>query len=52
MIAADIKMKEGPVKHMIEEVITDNRFNAEETVIVVDSPLAISNTETTIKCQN
>ena len=30
LIAADTKVKEEPVKHLIEEVITDDRFNAGE----------------------
>ena len=49
MIASDIEVQEEPVKHLIEEVITNDRFNAEEIVIVVDSPLSISDSESTKK---
>ena len=51
-ISADIKVKEEPVKQLIKEVITDDRFNAEEIVIVVDSPLAISESEPIIEENN
>ena len=52
LIAADIKVNEQLVKHLIEEVITDDRFNTGEIVIVVDSPLAISDSEPTIEENN